>query len=98
MEFQRYLHDARIARAGESSKQWVGKGCHRIEEVRPVQGIEHLPSQLELLPLGDGESFEQAGVEIFNAGAKQEIAAGRAEPPKRGQRENRGIEELLNLG
>src|SRR5690349_5826480 len=41
VKFQRHLHDARIARAGQFTEQRICRARDRIEEVRAIQRIEN---------------------------------------------------------
>src|SRR5579885_1600118 len=91
------LQDPRVPRRENPPEIGAGKRVVRVQEVRPVQAVENLPANLETPLLIHLEGLEQAGIQILQAGAVQNVPAGSAEGAQRRQREGRGVEEVRDL-
>ena len=77
VELRCNLYHPRIAGASRRAQQGIAAAVTGLKKFGRVKGIEHFPAQLELLFLRNREPFEHRGVEVFNAGSKQEIVAER---------------------
>ena len=49
------------------------KSAAGVAEVRVVEGVEGLPTELDLQAFGDGEVLEEAPVEVDEAGSAEEV-------------------------
>src|SRR5205807_1062259 len=93
----RKLYDARVAGAGDLAERGTVRntGAGRVE-VRVVQQIEKIASELRGDTLRQTERLRKRPIQIESPRRAQEIARAVSEGPRRRQRERRSIEPRAN--
>src|SRR5713101_6955062 len=72
---QHKLHDTRRPRVCDLSECGQRlQTCSGAQELRMVPGVEHLPSKLDRVALGDARVFVNLQIEVVDAGAVENVA------------------------
>ena len=90
------LHDPRCRRACNAPRVAGIDVVPRIQQVRVVEGVEHLPAELQLRPLRNTKLLEQCEVEIPVPRSNNNVPPCVSERTSHRVLECRGIEILLN--